>query len=497
MQKQSSKQVNPTKEKRNAKPQVKLTAKKAGKQQAQPQLLQPAQQASHKYGKLPPTARGAALAVLGQVLDEGAYTNLAINKYLRAHPMEAQERRLFTELVYGTVKALGTIDWYLAQCVTRPLEQLEKSVLEVLRLSAYQLLYMERIPAAAAVSEAVKLTRCVSHEGSAKFVNGVLRGLLRKQQAGALTLPDPEQDDAGYLALKYYHPRWLVKRWLGPWGREGTEALLAFNNTAAPVCLRTNTLVLRREQLLEALSSTGAEAEASRWCAEGIVVHKLGNSGLSELLEKMPYAFYVQDESSMLVAGLLAPLPGMEVLDLCSAPGGKTTHVAQLMHNAGSITACDVHEHKLALIAENAARLGISIIKPTLNDGTGLREEWLGKFDRVLVDAPCSGMGVLRRRAEARWRKQRKDLKLFPPLQLEILSNAAQYVKAGGRMVYSTCTIEQSENHYLIEEFLEKNPSWHRVPFAHPLTGEMVEELQILPQVDGIDGFYICVLEKK
>lgn len=480
MQKQTSKQAKTTNDKHK---------QQAGKGQSP-------KQASSKYSRLPSTARGGALTVLGQVLDEGAYTNLAINKYLRTHPMEAQERRLFTELVYGTVKALGTIDWYLAQCVTRPLEQLEKSVLEVLRLSAYQLLYMERIPAAAAVSEAVKLTRCVSHEGSAKFVNGVLRGLLRKQQAGEINLPDPEEDDAGYLALKYYHPRWLVKRWLGPWGRAGTEALLAFNNTAAPVCLRTNTLVRTRQQLLEALAATGAEVEASRWCAEGVVVNKLGSVGLSELLEKMPYAFYVQDESSMLVAGLLAPLPGMEVLDLCSAPGGKTTHLAQLMHNAGSITACDVHEHKLALIAENAARLGISIIKPTLNDGTVLREEWLGKFDRVLVDAPCSGMGVLRRRAEARWRKQRQDLKLFPPLQLEILQNAAQYVKAGGRLVYSTCTIEQAENHYLIEEFLANNHEWQRVPFAHPISEEMVDELQILPQVDNIDGFYICVLER-
>lgn len=483
MQKQSSNQVNPTKEKRNAKPQVKQSSPKASTKP------------SKQVVKLPPTARGAALAVLGQVLDEGAYTNLAINKYLRTHPMEAQERRLFTELVYGTVKALGTIDWYLAQCVTRPLEQLEKSVLEVLRLSAYQLLYMERIPAAAACNEAVKLARCVSHEGSAKFVNGVLRGLLRKEQAGELALPDPEQDDAGYLALKYMHPRWLVKRWLGPWGKAGTEVLLAFNNTSAPVCLRTNTLVTTRERLLAELTAAGAEVEPSCWCAEGLVVRKLEKLGLGELLAKFPDAFYVQDESSMLVAGLVAPQPGMAVLDMCSAPGGKTTHLAQLMQNQGSITACDVHEHKLQLIAENAERLGISIIKPTLNDGTVLRQEWLGQFDRVLVDAPCSGMGVLRRRAEARWRKQRQDLKLFPPLQLEILQNAAQYVKAGGRLVYSTCTIEQAENHYLTEEFLEKNPSWHRVPFAHPLTGEMVEELQILPQVDGIDGFYICILE--
>ena len=150
----------------------------------------------------------------------------------------------------------------------------------------------------------------------------------------------------------------------------------------------------------------------------------------------------------------------------------------------------------MELIKENAARLGIDIIKPVLNDGTVLRSAWLGKFDRVLVDAPCSGMGVLRRRAEARWRKQRKDLKLFPPLQLAILENAVQYVKMGGRLVYSTCTIEQAENHYLIEEFLANHSGWRRVPFAHPKTGALVEELQLLPQADNVDGFYICVLER-
>ena len=483
--------------------QAKTTTEKQNKQPSKKATNNASKQGANKLSKLPTTARGAALAVLGEVLAEGAYTNIAINKYLRTHQLESMERRLFTELVYGTVKALGTIDWYLAQCVSRPLEQLEKNVLNILRLSAYQLLYMERIPAAAACNEAVKLTRCVSHEGSAKLVNGVLRGLLRKEQAGELALPDPEQDDADYLALKYYHPRWLVKRWLGPWGKEGTEALLAFNNTSAPVCLRTNTLVTTRERLLTELTElteltgAGAELEPSRWCAEGIVVRKLGTLGLGELLAKYPDVFYVQDESSMLVAGLVAPQPGMAVLDMCSAPGGKTTHLAQLMQNKGSIIACDVHEHKLQLIAENAARLGISIIKPTLNDGTIERAEWLGKFDRVLVDAPCSGMGVLRRRAEARWRKQRKDLKLFPPLQMQILQNAARYVKVGGRLVYSTCTIEQSENHYLIEEFLANNHEWQRVPFAHPLSGELVDELQLLPQIDNIDGFYICVLERK
>lgn len=443
----------------------------------------------------PDTARGAAALVLRMVLDDGAYTNIALNQYLRGSRLSDLDRRLATELVYGTVKALGTLDWYLAQCVTRPLDKVAPEILCILRMSAYQLLYMERIPASAACNEAVKLTRSVSHEGSAKFVNGVLRGLLRKQEAGELSFPEESEDDAGYLSLKYYHPRWLVKRWLGPWGREGTERLLAFDNSAAPVCLRVNTLVTTREQLLQALAEAGAQVRPSEWSADGIVGEKLPS--LHALMAALPKHFYIQDESSMLVAPLLAAAPGMRVLDLCSAPGGKTTHVAQLMQNKGEIIACDVHEHKLELISENAKRLDITCIEPLLNDATVERSEWLGSFDRVLVDAPCSGMGVLRRRAEARWRKQRKDLKLFPPLQLAILEQAAKYVKDGGRMVYSTCTIEQSENHYLVEEFLTNHPEWQRVPFVHPRTGEEVTELQLLPQVDEIDGFYICVLERK
>ena len=219
----------------------------------------------NKKQQLPNNARGAALTVLQQVWDEGAYTNIAVNKYLRIHELEDVERRLFTELVYGSVKALGTLDWYLAKCVSHPLTQLEKPVLAVLRLSVYQLIYMTKIPAAAACNEAVKLARCVSHEGSAKFVNGVLRGLLRKRQAGELNFPTEEQDDAGFLSLQYYHPRWLVKRWLGPWGREGTEKLLAFNNTAAPVCLRVNTLATNKEKLIDVLENEGAEVQASKW----------------------------------------------------------------------------------------------------------------------------------------------------------------------------------------------------------------------------------------
>lgn len=438
------------------------------------------------------TARSGAVEILQQVLDEGAYTNIAVNKYLRSHDLSDMERRLLTELVYGTVKAVGTIDWYLAQCVTRPLDKINKLILNVLRVSVYQLLYMDKIPESAACNEAVNLARLFSHEGTAKFVNGVLRGLLRKKDS--FTFPDEEKEAADYLSLKMYHPRWLVKKWLKNYGREATEALCAFDNTPAPVCLRVNTLVTTREELLAKLTVAGAQVRASAWSADGIVCEKL--PALSTVFAEMHNEFYVQDESSMLVGAVLAPQAGETVIDMCSAPGGKTTHLAQMMQNQGIIYAGDVHEHKIKLIEENAARLGIKIIKAQIQDATEFVEAWEQKADRVLVDAPCSGMGVLRRRAEARWRKTRNDLKIFPPLQLKILTNAARYVKPGGTLVYSTCTIEQAENHYLVQEFLAAHPDWRVEPFAHPITGELVDELQLLPQVDNLDGFYICKLVK-
>ncbi len=439
------------------------------------------------------TARYGAVEVVVQVLEDGAYANIAVNKYLRAHNLNDMERRLLTEFVYGTIKAVGTLDWYLAQCVTRPLAKIDAFVLNILRISLYQLLYMDKIPASAACNEAVKLARQFSHEGTAKFVNGVLRGFLRKRDQ--LCFPDAEQATADYLSLAYYHPRWLVKKWLKNYGREATEALCDFNNRPAAVCLRTNTLVITREELLQQLVALGAEAGYSRWSEDGIVCRHL--PGMGQMFSKLQNKFYVQDESSMLVASVLAPQPGETVIDMCSAPGGKTTHLAQKMGNRGIIYAGDVHEHKLKLIEENAQRLGISIIKTYLQDATQFVEKWEGLADRVLVDAPCSGLGVLRRRAETRWRRQRQDLKIFPLLQLSILENAARYVKQDGTLVYSTCTIEQAENHYVVAEFLARHPEWEYVGFEHPLTGDRVEELQLLPQVDGIDGFYICKLQRR
>ena len=324
-------------------------------------------------------------------------------------------------------------------------------------------------------------------------VNGVLRGAVRSKES--IVYPDAEKDPRQYLALKEFHPDWLVKRWLKQFGFEGAQALCRFDNEPPPLTLRVNTLVSDRKTLLASLQEDGFEAEPSKWCEDGIVCTKI--PALSVLFSKYNDMFYVQDESSMLVASVLAPQPGQTVIDVCSAPGGKTTHLAQLMQNKGVIYATDIHEHKIKLIEENSRRLGITIIEPSLQDAAEFKPEWESMADCVLVDAPCSGLGVLRRRAEARWKKNKIDLKTFPPLQRDILRNAARYVKPGGRLVYSTCTLEQAENHYIPDEFLENNPNWQYAGFQHPLTGETVDELQLLPQHDGTDGFYICALVRK
>ena len=437
------------------------------------------------------TARQIALEVICAVIDGGAYANIALNKTLRTKKTDDRDRRFITELVYGTIKAKGTLDWLLSQLSARPLTKIDKVILNILRMGLYQIFYLDKVPASAACNESTELAKSASHAGAAKFVNGILRSAVRGREAGTLLFPDKSAD----AALTKLHPLWLVKHWVKQFGEEETEKLLDYNNLPPVLSLRTNTLKTTRSSLLEVLQAAGFEAVPSKWCEEGIICTK--TAGLNALMEKATDAFYMQDESSMLVAHAVCPQPGMTVLDLCAAPGGKTTHLAQLMQNKGRIYACDIHPHKMELIKENAVRLGIDIIEPVLMDASVFKPEWAETADCVLVDAPCSGFGVLRRRAEARWRKNKKDLKVFPPLQKSILQNAARYVKPGGRLIYSTCTLEQAENKLLVSEFLNANTEFAYAGFRHPLTGETINELQLLPQHDNVDGFYICVMRRK
>ncbi len=441
------------------------------------------------------SARQIALDIICSVLNSGAYANIALKKALRINICDDRDRRFITELVYGTIKAKGTLDWLLSQLSSRPVNKIDAVILNILRMGLYQIFYLDKVPDSAACNESTGLARACSHIGTARFVNGILRSAVRSKDAGSIVFPSEAENPVLNLALTEFHPEWLVKRWAGKLGLEDTKALCRYNNLPPQLTMRTNTLKTTRAELLDNLKAAGFEAEASSWCEEGIVCTK--TAGLNSFMEQYPDSFYMQDESSMLVGHVVNPQPGATALDLCAAPGGKTTHLAQLMQNRGKIYACDIHSHKIKLIEENAGRLGIDIIEAALQDAAQVKPEWEAMADYVLVDAPCSGLGVLRRRAEARWRKSKKDLKLFAPLQAAILQNAARYVKPGGRLVYSTCTLEEAENNMVTAAFLAANPDFEYAGFRHPQTGETVNELQLWPQRDNVDGFYICSMRRK
>ncbi|NLU44145.1 MAG: 16S rRNA (cytosine(967)-C(5))-methyltransferase RsmB [Acholeplasmataceae bacterium] len=438
-------------------------------------------------------ARLLALTVINSVFTDGAYANLALNKALNNTILTDIDRRFVTELVYGTIKAKGTIDWFINQAITRPLHKVSPMILNILREGVYQIYFLERIPVSAACNEAVNLAKKFGHPGTVKFVNGVLRSIVRNKER--LVFPTMEENEPLHIALTYNHPEWLVQRWRYRFGTEETIALCKYDNENPALSLRVNTLLITREELKKRLEAEGVEVRLSNWCKEGLVCGKIPS--FAAIMSKFGQYIYIQDESSMLVAGILAPEPGNLVIDVCSAPGGKTTHLAQLMKNTGKVIATDIYAHKLNLVVENAERLALRNIETREQDASIVVGEWREAANCVLVDAPCSGLGVLSRRAEARWTKTEKDLNFFPPLQKKILASASSYVKPGGRLVYSTCTLEANENGRVIEDFLSKHTEFTRLNFKHPLTGETISELQLLPQKDGIDGFYICLLGRK
>jgi 16S rRNA (cytosine967-C5)-methyltransferase len=448
----------------------------------------------HATGRAFPrrTARPVALEVLNRVLKDGAYSNITLLEALRKNDLSGPDKGLATELVYGTIKSLGTLDWILEHFSNRPLEDLDPEIRNILRMGLYQIYFLDKIPESAAVNESVNLAKKYAHLGVAKFVNAVLRSSIRGKND--LEYPDETTAPAESLALKAFHPLWLVERWMHQFGLEDTTKLCAFDNAPARVSFRVNTLVMKRDELLERLHKDNVAGRASTWAEDGVVFPK--SPGTFFLQPEFEHAFYMQGESAMLAAHILNPAAGSLVIDMCSAPGGKATHMAELMGNKGQVLACDIYPHKLKLIQSNAERLQLSIVKTELQDGTKARPEWAGKANYILADVPCSGLGVLSRRAELRWNRKENDLMEFPPLQKQILETAATYGAPGAKLLYSTCTLEPAENELVVNAFLKKHPEWHKATFKHPRTGEAMQELMLLPQKDEVDGFYLALLEK-
>lgn len=442
-------------------------------------------------------ARELALKALYSVDVRGAFASLALEDVFRHHPADRRERALATELTYGACRRLNTLDFRLGRASRRALSQLDPWTRNNLRLAAYQLFYLDRVPHAAAVHEAVELAKRFGGGGAPGFVNGVLRQLLRTRDEAAF--PDPAADPVGYLSLAESMPAWLVRRWLDRYGYEATGALLACMNVPAPTVIRANRLRITPGDLAERLRAEGVVCRPGRCVPEALVIK--GYPALEELAAFREGLFQVQDESSMLAAHALNPAPRQLLLDVAAAPGGKTTHLAELMGNTGRIVANDPQTRRLRLIRENCRRLGITCVETREGDGRTLPEAFEGKAAGVLLDAPCSGLGVLHRRPDARWRKSEEDIARLSRLQGELIEAAARCVAPGGTLVYSTCTTEPEENSQVVEGFLARHPAFapdDLAPHLPPaLQAEAGWQLQLLPQVHGTDGFFVARMKRR
>jgi 16S rRNA (cytosine967-C5)-methyltransferase len=427
-------------------------------------------------------ARSIALDALVKIEQGGAYSNLLLNQLYKEHPdLDPRDRSLITEIVYGTIQHQRILDFYLQPFLKQKVDQLEQWVKQLLRLSLYQLVFLDRVPERAVVHEAVEISKARGHKGITGMVNGVLRNFLRSPKASVEQVQDVQER----LAIETSHPTWLVKRWVKQFGLETASKICHENNVSPKMTIRVNLFKTSRDRVKAALTEEGFEVEETANAKEGLRIIAGGNVAQSSLF-KEGY-FTVQDESSMLIAPLLDPKPGMKVLDACAAPGGKTTHLAEYMNNEGEVLAVDLHPHKEKLVQFNAKRLGTSIVKTLVSDARKLSNHVEQEFDRILLDAPCSGFGVIRRKPDLKWKKSESDIAQIADIQYDLLSQVAPLLKKEGQLVYSTCTFDPEENQELIDRFLQ-----HHEQFA------VVEgsKRQILPQDFGSDGFYMIKLER-
>lgn len=441
-------------------------------------------------------AREASLLALQRV-EEGAFVNLALAEVLSAATMDPRDKGLAAEITYGVTSYRLTLDWMISQVSGRPVEKLDSLILHLLRIGFYQLFYLDRVPAPAAVHATVELVKRGKKRGLAPFVNGVLRGALRKKDT--LPWPKREQDEAGFLALRYAHPRWLVQRWLARYGFEETEALLAANNRPAPLTVRANTLRTDRDGLLASLAAEGIEAAPIADVPDGVLLKSSGR--LTEIAAYQQGLFQVQGESAMLTSRILAPLPGENVLDGCSAPGGKTTHLAQLMDNRGTILALDIYPHRLELVTANCRRLGVDNVRTRCLDAREITPEKIGLFDRVMLDVPCSGFGVIRRKPDLKWRRREEDIAELARTQKGMIDAAVSVLKPGGALLYSTCTNEPEETDDVVSHALQEHKNLSAGDVSAALPPQWRTDIgnfgiHLLPHRHEVDGFFISLLHR-
>lgn len=422
-------------------------------------------------------SRRTAFEVLLQMEKNQSYSNLELNRQIQGRRPDSPA--LVRELVYGVLENRIYIDYLLNQLIPKGLSGVKKPVKILLRMGLYQLIFMESVPDYVAVSETVKLARQVAR-GRDGFINGVLRGYGRKKDS--LTLPDQKTSPEEYLSVRYSCDPSIVELWIRQYGPEKAESLLAAGNRRPALSIRVNLLKTSRQDLMEELESKGFSVRLYEGSPRVLFVK---GSGLLETEAYKTGLFSVQDAASVLAAEILGPQPGETVYDICAAPGGKTLAMAEMMENRGLIRAFDIYPHKLALIEKEAGRLGISVIKTETKDGTAACRALDGTADRVLVDGPCSGLGVIRRKPEIKYRPVEGQGRDLAEKQFQLLQEASRYVKTGGYLLYSTCTVNQIENQQTAERFLAENHDF-----------QLKKMLQLMPDEGEHDGFFICRMRR-
>ncbi len=421
--------------------------------------------------------RRTAYFTLFDVETKNSYSHISLNHHIISGKPDSPS--FVRELVYGVLENKIYLDYVIEQFAKDPIAKVKINDLVVLRMGIYQLKFLSGVPEYAAVNESVDLAKrfCKGREG---FINGVLRSFIRSGKE--VELPDRSLNEVNYLSIKYSYEPWIIELWLEQYAVDFVEELLAAGNVTPPFVIRVNQLKTSKEDLKKRLIAKGYQAEDGLLCKEALQVEGRGLLG-GKLYESG--MFSVQDESSILAVNILDPQPDELIMDVCAAPGGKTLAIAEKMQNRGQVIAWDIYRRKLAIVDKEAVRLGITNVTTKTWDATRVESSMIEKADRVLVDAPCAGLGVVRRKPEIKYKKRTTEIDELPRKQLSILSASSKYVKPGGVLVYSTCSISHYENQKVVKDFLKKNPYFVKE-----------EELQLLPNINNTDGFFICKMRK-
>ena len=435
-------------------------------------------------------SREVALNIINRVLIEGAYSNLVLSNELNEADLNEKDRALVTELVYGTIRRKKTLDMIISNYI-KDISLMDERVLNILRMAIYQMHFLDKVPEFAACNEAVELAKQISVQDS-KLVNGILRSYTKN--------PDDMdvKDKIDRLVYQYSYEPWFIRMMYKQYGEENGRKILSGLNATPKVTVRVNASKGDYDEVFERLEEMGYDVEEGYACPEAIIIKGGSSIENNELFKEG--LITVQDESAMLVSPLLDLNPGDVALDLCAAPGGKTTHIAELLEDEGKVYSFDLHENKLSLINENLERLGLNNVEVEAMDATKLNPKYVACADKVLIDVPCSGLGIIRKKPEIKWNKSRKSLKDLVPTQRAIMENAWAYLKNGGTMIYSTCTLNTEENQDNVEWFLNK---YKDAKVEKIFLGNMDNfiynndgSLTILPN-EYMDGFYIAKISKK